>query len=520
MEINYGKFYTYGELEEILKNLAEAYPDYMRLSSLAVTEEGRNIYLAEITENVDSVGTENKPGYYIQSSLHASEPSGGTISLHFIEYLLNEKPDILKEVVFYIVPRVNPDGVEGTLVNNLPVRSKNVCDIKRKENIIHCKDMDGDDLVLQMRIKNPLGNYKEIAPGVMVSREPGEEEGEFYDVYVEGEVINNNGTALDYDHRCYDYNRSFPANWQPIFNSTEYPLRSIENRAIAEFLVTHPNIFAGIDYHNGSNGILRSPMCEDSEIDKQDLELILNIGNLASEITGFPLIQEYKYGKYPTVLHGNTNEFAYKVLGISHYVIELGNGINDIGYDTESILKSGNIDKVYKDIKEYSEKEGYDVFYEFKPYMHPQLGFVEIGGLRSGRGYYQNPKTLIDIAPKTTEFMLKHASFRPELKLDCCETVNLSSNIVRIRVQVKNLGFMGTKIMKGSESYQASYPVHVYLEHNENVEILSRPNVYELPCLNSMESSYMEWFVRKTGDSKITICAEHPKAITAKISVL
>lgn len=517
--IDYGKYYTYDELSGVLKELAAQHPGMMRLSSLAKTEEGREIYLVEISSDIASPETGKKAGYYMQASLHSSEPAGGTVALHLIETLLTEKPDILKDVVFYIVPRVNPDGIETNLCFNGHTRSKNSPDPRKRENVIRVKDMDGDGLILQMRVKNPLGNYKEAAPGVMVARKPGETEGEFYDLYAEGEIENYSGSEMRYTHRPYDFNRSYPANWEPLFNSTEYPLRSIENRAVAEFLVTHPNIFAGIDYHNGQNGILRSPMCDDSKIDREDLKLIVKIGEIASETIGFPLIQEYRYGKYPHVLHGNSNDFAYSVLGISHYVVELGNGFNDAGLPTLEYLSYENRDFYYKNIKEYSEKEGYEVFYDFKPFNHPQLGEVEIGGLREGSGYYQNPKVLKNITPKTTEFMLKHAAMGPQLEIGGCECLSLGGNIYRIRAQVKNIGIMGTKVMRGVASYQAEYPVHIYLEEREDVEILSRPNIYEVPGLDPLEGTYVEWFVENKSGADITVCAEHPKANIARVTL-
>jgi len=135
MRIEYKKYYTYPELSEVLRYFESKYPAEFKLSSLGVTEEGRDIFLAEISENVHSDETKNKPAYYIQGSLHSSEPGGGTVALHLIETLLTEKPDILKDVVFYIVPRVNPDGVEANLLHNACTRSKNGIDERKKENV-------------------------------------------------------------------------------------------------------------------------------------------------------------------------------------------------------------------------------------------------------------------------------------------------------------------------------------------------------------------------------------------------
>lgn len=519
-KINYAKFYLFSELEALLKEFASLYPENMRLSSLGKTDLGRDIYLVEIADDINSEENKNKPAYYIQSSVHCSEPAGGTVSLHFMETLLTKKPDILKDVVFYIIPRVNPDGVEALLTTNAQMRSKNALDPRAKENALLAKDMDGDGLVLSMRKKNPLGNYKEIAPGVMAIREPGETDGVYYDMYTEGEFTNYNGT-VEYINaeRMYDFNRCTPSLWKPMATSSEYPLRFTENRVVAEFLVTHPNIFAGLDFHNGTNGILRSPMAEDSAIDPRDLDLIMSIGTLASEMTGFPLISEYRYGSVPHVLPGCSNQFAYDVLGISHFVVELGNGYNDIGMKSMEYIMHPKKDYLNPEVLAYTEKEGYKAFYEFKPFNHPQLGEVEIGGMRWSHGYMQNPKTVEKIVPKTTEFMLKHASLGPRLVIGDAECLNVGGDVYRVRAQVKNIGYMGTKVIQGTDSYQASFPVDIYIEKDEKVEVLSRPNVYQVPKLDSLQDTYVEWFIKKPADVKISIIADHPKANTAKVTL-
>ncbi|MEG2596445.1 MAG: M14 family zinc carboxypeptidase, partial [Ruthenibacterium sp.] len=79
--------------------------------SLAETVEGRSIFVIKITD----FGTENpeaRAAYYVQGGLHAEEGAGTTAALSLVEALLThpEKRAILHDVIFYIVPRVNPDG--------------------------------------------------------------------------------------------------------------------------------------------------------------------------------------------------------------------------------------------------------------------------------------------------------------------------------------------------------------------------------------------------------------------------
>lgn len=123
------------------------------------------------------------------------------------------------------------------------------------------------------------------------------------------------------------------------------------------------------------------------------------------------------------------------------------------------------------------------------------------------------------IVPKTTEFMLSHASMGADLRIGGCELKNVGGDIYRVRAQIKNVGSFGTKVMKGIDSYQSCYPVHIYLETDENTEILSRPGIYEVPKLDALESVYAEWFIKKPDSSAVTVCAEHPKASSARAEI-
>ena len=57
-------------------------------------------------------------------------------------------------------------------------------------------------------------------------------------------------------------NRNWPTDWQPNyiqFGAGECPLDRPETKAIAEFIMAHPNIAAGQSYHNAGGMILRGP---------------------------------------------------------------------------------------------------------------------------------------------------------------------------------------------------------------------------------------------------------------------
>lgn len=527
-KVQFQHFYPYPELTAFLREAAQNYPDYMHLDVLARTEEGREVLLVTLADFSLGAEAEKRGAYYVQSGIHANEGAGTTAALHLIESILSSdcKQQLLQKAVFYIVPRVNPDGVEYSITKCASIRSK-FAKLDGLSNAVIPSDINGDGMVLSMRWEDPLGTMKEYpgVPGLMVPREPGDTEGTFYSTCSEGYIENYDGGPLQFGMRHRDLNRSLPFHWSPTSNAADYPCRDIESRAVAEFMVTHPNIFAGIDYHCGSCGILRPLMTPDSDLSDEDRHTIVDIGRLGSEITGLPLIAEGEY-KAPdepaSPPHGCSNEWAYHVLGISHYVIELGNGFNGIGLKTEEILKNWrNIDKGpwLKEIIERHRSLSSEILVPWQEFDHPQLGKVEIGGFKDGQAYHMYPPDMENLIPKTTSFLLKHAQMGPQLVLGNVEKKDLSNGIYRIRAVVMNLGRLGTTVMTGSKGYNAQKNATVSLEGSRNAAVLSRPARYTFHQIPSMGREMLEWFITAQPGEEITLTASHPKSKPSIITI-
>lgn len=516
------QFYFYDEMEAILKEWENLYPETYRLCRLTETQENKTVYLAKITDFTDE-NPEQKGAYYVQAGVHAQECGGITAALGLMDSLLHEDREILKNIVFYIVPCVNPDGVDKAMRENYPIRSEVFRKYQNEDNILVPEDINGDGKILCMRKKDPLGNMKE-RDGVMLPREPEDENQPFYNLWYEGYIHNYDGTSPKLGIRNIDFNRSYPYNWMPYEHADDYPFRSAEMRAVAEFMVQHRNIFAGIDFHCGQNGILRPSFLEDEAFPPEDLKLIKKMGNLASDIIGFHLFREHdEYKKEEDAAGnytGNSNVWMYQVLGISHYVIELGNGFNDIGMDTLQYFKLSDNSQKMGEVREYHNKKGSQLFYPWEPYLHPQLGEVEIGGFIIGRSYYMHPNTLGTVVPKTNEFVKKHAQYGPRLQIGDVEVMRVGRQVYRVRAQVMNVGGMGTVVMQGAKGHLARNPILVRITCEGKASVLNTQKQYSISVLRSMEKASFEWFLSAEKNSSIQIVAEHPKVKCAKSSVI
>lgn len=528
MNIFYNRFYSYNEMLDCLNGLkAEDNNNFLTLETYGVSREGRNIPIAIVNDETTGHHTE-KPAYYIQANVHSIEMSGTTVALHFIDFLINnpEAKEILNNVAFYIVPRINVDGAERAVTKGSAPRSR--FEENGLKNGIVPQDVNGDGKVLYMRWEDPLGPFVELdeEPRMMVLCSNGEYDGrKRYQMVREGVIRDYDGGALRYGMKEIDFNRNYATEWSSRHNfAAKYPFEDPELRAVAEFTTSHPNIFAGIDLHNGSNGILRPSVTPDSQINEDDLYLIIRIGEIAEKITGFPLIHEigYRPDKYPpNILYGNSNEWAYKNLGISHYVIELGNGFNSAGFTTRDVFTHSyeDWDLVFrpKALKICDEK-GYKVFEEWTTFEHPQLGKVEIGGLYDNNAYLFDFSQMEQIAPKVSEFFVTHAKMHPHLKISDAGIASVSKDIYRVRCRMANIGSMSTKIMAaGNPCFKV--PAKLMLKIPENAEFVSREQIFEV--IAPEQPTHFEWFVKSendiTGLTKIE--AYHPKAGICSVNI-
>jgi carboxypeptidase T len=122
-----GLYHTYDEMTELLQSLVVNHSDIMTLSSIGKTYEGRDIWLVELSDNVTK--EENEPGVLFMGAHHGNEKPSYEVCIYFIEYMVEQYENTSQTEIrnaidttqIYIIPMVNPDGVEaGTRKNRDP----------------------------------------------------------------------------------------------------------------------------------------------------------------------------------------------------------------------------------------------------------------------------------------------------------------------------------------------------------------------------------------------------------------
>jgi len=109
-----GQYHTLAQMESILEDIADDYPDITDLYSIGTTYENRDILCLEITDNPGE--DEGEPGVFLMGLHHAREWPTVEICLHICDQLTSEYgsnqqiTDLVDDLRIWVVTCVNPDG--------------------------------------------------------------------------------------------------------------------------------------------------------------------------------------------------------------------------------------------------------------------------------------------------------------------------------------------------------------------------------------------------------------------------
>lgn len=468
--IDFSRFPRYDTLVTHLRDFAAEQPRLVELRVIGQSHEKRDIYVVVIT-NRDTGPPHDKPAYWIDGNIHATELLASTACLYFIQTLLvdygtdADTTRCLDTRAFYICPRVNPDGAEWALADHPRlVRSatrRYPYDEEPVEGLI-TQDIDGDGRILQMRVADPNGPWKAHPeePRLMVRRDPSDAPGgEYFRVLPEGLLNNYDGVHVPVPGNAQglDLNRNFPALWRQEFEQVgagPYPTSEPEVRAIVEFFVSHPNICGGTSLHTSAGALLRPLGSQpDDQMIPEDLWTYQAQGRKGEELTGYPAISVWRdFQYYPNQFISGSFDWIYEHLGRFTWTVELWNSRKAAGIDSSEWIHWFRDHRISDDLKMYSwaqqvaPGEGH---VDWRPFAHPQLGPVEIGGWQR-TAIFSNPPPQLreqEIA-RLPKWLLWLNLIGPKLELRDLDVIALGGDSWRVRLVVQNSGWLPSYVSK------------------------------------------------------------------------
>ena len=496
----YDHYYKYDELEKNLKYFSEKYPELCDLESICVTEENRNVYAMTIT-NKKTGAALDKPAFHIDGNTHAGEVTGSMAAMHAIDVLLTGYGEdkvitkILDRMTIYVVPRISPDGAETYLTTPYSIRSVNRVHNPEKGGI-RSEDLEGDGVIRMMRIPTPYGAWKKDKDdsSIMAKRDPGDADGEFYDIYAEG-----NFEAFDGDENLkekkedwsLDFNRNYPYGWFPENRQAgagKYPLSNPETKAMADWVIEHPNI-GGVSTNHTSGGIILYPpgTRPSTAVSEKDINQFIEIANMGKEELGYEPLNIYDSfisdpANYDS---GAFDDWCYQSQGIVAYTVELWDLAKRVGVPL--VWNARNKESAQEELKRFVAcmkwvKENAPEYYEdWKPFHHETFGDVEIGGFNFKFSQQNPPESFLNgVLEQMTRFMIRFAQSMPRLTIDTLTSEKVSDDIYKVTAVVGNLGYLPTNLTEEAKKLNISKEVEVTISGGKIVSGLEKTKIGNL----------------------------------------
>ena len=466
--LEFDRFYRYVELTGLLQSFAEEYPQFVRMESIGKSYEGREIWLLAVT-NIETGPDTEKPAFWVDGNIHASEVSASTACLYHLNYLLTRYGEdeqvtrALDRRAFYIVPRLNPDGAEWALADRPKVVRSSTrpypFDEDVLEGLIPYEDIDGDGRILFMRIPDANGAWKKYPdePRLMVRRDPVESGGEYYRIVPEGQVVGYDGHTLlvHVPKEGLDLNRNFPMEWRNQAEQAgagDYPLSEPEVQAMAAFINRHKNLTGFTTFHTFSGVLLRPYASKaDDNLPVADLWAYQLVGKKGTELTGYPNISIFTDFRYhPKQVISGGSDWVYEHQGMFFWAVELWSPQRQAGIEEYKFIDWFRDHPVEDDLKllKWSDDElGGKSYVDWYPFDHPELGRVELGGWDLLHTWTNPPLDKLEKEIQSfPAWLVWQALLAPELVLRHAGVEKIGEGDNRVQMVVDNAGWLSTAV--------------------------------------------------------------------------
>lgn len=542
----FDRYLRYDDLTAWLHDTAAAHPHLMTVESYGRSHEGRDLWLATITDTA-SGAHHTKPAHWIDANIHSVEVTAGVAALHIIHRLVTGFGNdatitrALQRRTFYIVPRVNPDGVEWALADSPQFRRSSVRawpwrDAHREPGL-HERDLDGDGRILSMRVADPNGAWmvssldsRLMAPVPPEGTEPGVPR---YRLLYEGEMVDHDGFTMPTPRppQRLDMNRNFPAGWGTgVTGSGDHPLSEPEIDALVRAVVARPNV-CGYNAFHTSGGVLLRPSSTkpDGELPPLDVWTWTELGRRGTELTRYTVhsvFADFTWDPRLT-MSGAADDWAYEHLGVFGWTTEFWD-LLQAATGTKQSTKfwyTGPTEAEAHAVLQWADVHHPGIYVDWYPFDHPQLGPVELGGWDEMQSWTNPPLALLaDEVTGHAEFAVLQALAAPELEILHTAVTPLGADTWRVEVGIANTGWLPTYVSDYARAHSLVLPVTARLDGATVVGGPARMELGQLggrmgdrfPSMHTFEPERVlaAWVVRGAPGTVVQVTAAHQRAGT------
>jgi hypothetical protein len=446
VEIAWNRYYTHAEFTAHMRAIAQAYPDLVRLERIGESRRGREMLVAVVTSPSTGPDT-SKPAMWIDGNVHGNEIQAGEAVMYTLWYLTKaygvnaEITRLLDAYSFYLLPSVNPDGRERWFEEpHTPHSSRHsLRPVDDDRDGLFDEDppddLDGDGHITQMWIEDPAGRWERDRHDPRVFRRVRDDQvGQWTLLGQEGIDNDGDGQINEDGPGGDDMNRNFPSGWLPAYaqyGAGEFPLGNPETRAVARFILAHPNIAAAQSYHNAGGMILRGPGAPFREgyYPAADRRVYDEIARIGEDL--LPYYRSMVLHRDLYIVHGGFINWTAEGLAIFSFTNELW---TDAKYFQRDIARPDE-ERIWR----WRDRLGFGQ--QFTPYTeidHPQYGRVLVGGLNKWSSRNTPTFMLEEECHRNFAFTMYHADQMPVLRVARTEVEPLSDGVWRVTAEIRN----------------------------------------------------------------------------------
>lgn len=452
VDIAWNRYYDEHEVRDIMDRLVAAYPNLLTVRRIGTSSQGRPLLV--IVMNNPATGPEpSKPAMWIDGNVHGNELQATETVLYSIDRLCRAHGSnpkltaLIDRVAFHFMPTMNPDGRAAWFREVSSPHSSRTGQAPWDDDDDGLvdedppNDLDGDGSIGSMWRRDPNGTHRRSArdPRIMerVPREPRPdgtvERGEWSFVGQEGIDDDGDGRINEDGYGSYDMNRSWPSDWHPDHvqrGAGPIPLYWPETRAVADWLLAHPNIAAAQSYHNTGAMILRGPGAPYREGDYPEPDRAVYDAIATAGVEMLPYYRKLVIHSDLYTVHGGFVNWLAEGLGIIAFTNEL--------WTDKRILQDGRSPDEEGRMRWIDRVLFGENFTEWTEVPHPDYGTVLVGGGTKWSSRMPPGFMLEEECHRNFAFTMHHADQMPMLRIAHAEAVKVGPDLWQVTVEVAN----------------------------------------------------------------------------------
>jgi len=526
-----------------LKQLERAHKKIARAEKACDTAGKNEVWRVELGAGSDEERS-RRPAMLVVAGIEGNDLAGTASVVAWLESLAKtyETDDkirkLLDSTTIYIWPRVNPDGTKHSFARPRLEQTTNDQPADDDRDGLMDEDgpddLNGDGLITWMRIEDPEGEFilDPAEPRLMLKADRLKGERGAWRYLVEGRDNDGDKKWNEDGVGGVNFNRNFSYGFKFFAaGSGRHQVSETETRALADFVIAHPNI--GIAFTFGAaDNVSQTPKGEAPKrppvaLHEEDVAWYRELGkawrealSLKKELGGatepgtFSDWMYFHRGRLSLAARAWSPTIQMELAKATKAKDETAKKDNEAKSDKPDAEKDKKpAEKKEPDPRNEEERaflkwideNSKDSFVPWKAYEHPDFPGkkAEIGGFAPFTRTNPPEKLLGDLAAKHGKFLTDLAGKLPRIGIRKIEAKHLGESVFDVTVQVENTGYVATALAQGGLTREV-LPTRVMLK-TEDKFILSGNRVTMLNAIAGGDAKEVRWVVRAKGAKKLEV---------------